>query len=200
MSLAILVVCTGNVCRSPLAEQLLAVRLEAAGVDATVRSAGTQALVGEAMTREAVELSVRYGGGGGRHAATQLTDALIEAADLVLTASREHRAIVASMVPRAARMSYTIREFARIAEFLELDTESTLALAQATTPAAFIELASTSRGFATPPAQSGSDDIVDPYRRSPQIYEESGRAIDAAATAIVRALSTASRLGSRGAA
>ena len=200
MSLSILVVCTGNVCRSPLAQQLLVVRLGEAGVDATVRSAGTQALVGEAMTREAAELSVRYGGGGVPHAATQLTDGLIEAADLVLTASREHRAAVASMVPRAARVSYTIREFARVAEFIATDTESTLALAQATTPAAFIELASTSRGFATPPAQPRSDDIVDPYRRSAEIYEESGRAIDAAVTAIVGALSAASRLGSRGAA
>lgn len=200
MSLSILVVCTGNVCRSPLAEQLLAARLAAAEVDATVRSAGTAALVGEPMTRETTELSVRFGGGGGKHVAMQLSEALIAEADLVLTAAREHRAAVASLVPRAARASYTIKEFARIADFLEQDPESADALSDATTPAALVELVSMSRGFASPPITPDDDDIVDPYRRSAELYENSGRAIDAAVAAIVRTLSRASRLGSRGAA
>ena len=60
MSFSILTVCSGNICRSPLAEQLLRVGLtDLAGV--TVSSAGTIALVGEGMPAEAQALSVRYG-------------------------------------------------------------------------------------------------------------------------------------------
>ena len=44
----VLTVCTGNVCRSPLAEALLRERL--APLDIRVRSAGTRALIGSAMT------------------------------------------------------------------------------------------------------------------------------------------------------
>jgi low molecular weight protein-tyrosine phosphatase len=200
MSLSILVVCTGNVCRSPVAEQLLTVRLADAGVDPAVRSAGTRALIGEAMTREALELSARYGGGGGKHVAMQLTAALIGEADLVLTASREHRAEVASLVPRAARKAYTLREFARITEFLGSDAESNEAFAAVSTPEELIELVLMSRGFAAPQRDATDDDIVDPYRRSAQVYEEAGRVIDAATATIAQALSTASRFGSRGAA
>ena len=49
----ILIVCTGNICRSPLAEQLLRQNLTAAGIDAVVTSAGTRAMTGSAMTPEA---------------------------------------------------------------------------------------------------------------------------------------------------
>ena len=200
MSLSILVVCTGNVCRSPLAAQLLAARLEQGGVSAFVRSAGTAALTGQPMTSEAAELSRRYGGDPRGHVAMQLTEGLIGDSDLVLTSSREHRAAVASLVPRAARHAYTLREFARVVDFLDGDPDSVEALAEAATVEELIALVSMSRGFAAPPLEPAGDDIVDPYRRSTEVYEEAGRVIDAATMAIARAMSTASRFGSRGAA
>ncbi|RXZ72232.1 low molecular weight phosphatase family protein [Agromyces albus] len=200
MSFSILVVCTGNVCRSPLAEQLLAARLATAGIDASVSSGGTAALVGQAMPQEASALSLRYGGVPDRHVARQLTASLIDDADLVLTATREHRAAVASLVPRSARRAYTLAEFARIAEFLESSPEGAESLASVASPVDVIAAISMNRGFAAPPAQPTDDDIVDPYGRPAEIYEASARVIDAAVTAVVRALSTASRLGSRGAA
>jgi low molecular weight protein-tyrosine phosphatase len=200
MSLSILVVCTGNVCRSPLAEQLLERRLAGVGLDAVVRSAGTAAMVGKPMTAEAAALSVRYGGVPYTHAGVQLTEELIDDADLVLTASREHRAVVASLMPRAARRAYTLREFARIVRFLEQDAEGFVSLAAASSPAEVIDAISMNRGFATPPAAALDDDVVDPYGRSSDVYEASGRVIDAAVTAIVRAFTPASRIGSSGAA
>lgn len=200
MSLSILVVCTGNVCRSPLAEQLLTARFASAGVDATVRSAGTAALVGHPMPAEAAALSVRYGGVPDTHLGVQLTERSVVGADLVLTASREHRAAVASLLPKAARRSYTIREFARIVEFLEQDPEGFVSLAAASSPQEVIDAVSMNRGFATPPVVASDDDVVDPWGRPSEIYEASGRVIDAAVSAIVRAFTPASRLGSRGAA
>lgn len=200
MSLSILVVCTGNVCRSPIAEQLLDARLAAVGIPAFVRSAGTAALVGAPMPAEAAAVSMRYGGSPAAHAGVQLTRELIADADLVLTASREHRAVVASLVPRAARRSYTLREFARIVRFLEQDPEGFVSLAASSSPDEVLDAVAMNRGFATPPALGVDDDVVDPWGRSSDVYEASGRVIDAAVTAIVRAFAPASRIGSSGAA
>ncbi|MGB3377055.1 MAG: hypothetical protein WBA87_18175, partial [Microbacterium sp.] len=55
----ILTVCTGNICRSALAESVLATRLT--DLDVRVHSAGTQALVGHGMPREARALAERNG-------------------------------------------------------------------------------------------------------------------------------------------
>ncbi|MDY7557708.1 hypothetical protein [Cryobacterium sp. 10C3] len=93
---SILVVCTGNICRSPLAEQLLTTRLTNAGIPVLVTSAGTYAMVGKGMPDEAAALSVRYGGDPRAHVSRQLTARLVADADLVVTADREHRGEVVS--------------------------------------------------------------------------------------------------------
>ena len=112
MTFRILTVCTGNICRSPLAEQLL--RRELAGVDAVVSSAGTGALVGHPMADRAAAYSRRLGGEPDAHAGRQLTSALLRESDLVLVATRRHRKAVVELLPRASRSTFTLREFARL--------------------------------------------------------------------------------------
>ena len=99
MSFRILTVCSGNICRSPLAEQLL--RAGLAGIDGvSVGSAGTVALVGEGMTPEAQGLSVRFGAAdAAAHVARLLDEQAIRDADLVLGLAREHRRAVVELVP-----------------------------------------------------------------------------------------------------
>jgi len=177
---AVLVVCTGNVCRSPLAEQLLSARLHAVGVPAIVSSAGTAALVGEPMTDQAARLSERYGGTPDGHRARQLTAPLVANADLVLTATRRHRALVVSELPRASRYTFTLNEFARISGALEPERLT----ATGGRPDGLVEAVAASRGFVPPLARPEDDDIVDPYRRSQEVYDASGAAIDRAVAAI----------------
>jgi protein-tyrosine phosphatase len=74
-------VCTGNICRSPMAEALLARRLRGRG---TVGSAGTSALVGHPVEPLALELMTARGFDLSAHRARQLTPELLRAFDLVL--------------------------------------------------------------------------------------------------------------------
>jgi len=91
----ILLVCTGNICRSPLAEALLRRTLEergVAGVSAT--SAGTGAWDGAPASEGAYLVGLERGLDLSGHRARLLTRELVEEADLILTMARHHRARV----------------------------------------------------------------------------------------------------------
>ena len=86
----ILFVCTGNVCRSPIAEFLLKQKLSASPFF-EVSSAGTMALVGRPVAEEMAEVCqvnhLNVGGFKGR----KLTRSIIDNSDLVLTMTSEQR-------------------------------------------------------------------------------------------------------------
>jgi protein-tyrosine phosphatase len=107
----VLVVCSGNTCRSPmgaaLARQLLAEQrglspseLDAAGV--RVLSAGTSAMEGAPATPEAVETMRRRGLDLSGHRSTPLTPAMLHEADAVFCMTASHRSAVIAMAPNVA--------------------------------------------------------------------------------------------------
>jgi protein-tyrosine-phosphatase len=85
----VLVVCTGNICRSPMGEALLRAHLAARGVEAHVHSAGTLAWGGPA-TGNAVLAMRERGLAIDGHLSRALTDDLVAEADLVLGMTRDH--------------------------------------------------------------------------------------------------------------
>jgi low molecular weight protein-tyrosine phosphatase len=80
----VLLVCTGNICRSPMAEVLLARRLRDRGLAAVVESAGVAALVGRPADPAAQALVAERGLDLGRHRARQLTPELVRSFELIL--------------------------------------------------------------------------------------------------------------------
>ena len=91
----ILLVCTGNICRSPLAAALLQRALTERGVEGMdVSSAGTGAWDGAPVSEGAYLVGLERGLDLSAHRARLLTRDLIEEADLVLTMARHHRARV----------------------------------------------------------------------------------------------------------
>lgn len=84
----IIVVCTGNICRSPIAEGLLKERLKARKLD--ICSAGTGALIGFPADPLAIEVAADHGLDISAHRAQQATLPLLSAMDLVLTLDQGH--------------------------------------------------------------------------------------------------------------
>ncbi len=91
----VLVVCTGNTCRSPLAAAMLAESLAAAGrPDVMVASAGTGAWEGAPASEGSYLVGLERGLDLSAHRARLLTRTLVDEADIVLTMSRPHLARV----------------------------------------------------------------------------------------------------------
>lgn len=181
----ILFVCTGNVCRSPLAERLLRAGLaDRAGDDGVeVTSAGTRALVGEPMTAETADLVARHGGDPAGHRARQLTADLLAEADLVLALTREHRAAVAQLHPPVVRRVMTLRETGRLAPLVPPGPGGP----PEERWRALVPRLLAARG--TVPVRSGTgDDVVDPYRRAQDVYEQCAGQVVPAVTALLDAV------------
>jgi protein-tyrosine phosphatase len=106
------VLCTANQCRSPMAEVLLQARLDAAGVDARVRSAG-ELPGGVVASAGAVRAMAARGLALDEHLSQSVTSDLIGEADLVITMARRHLRAAVTMRPEAFSRTYTLKELAR---------------------------------------------------------------------------------------
>src|SRR5690625_7151350 len=96
--------CTGNICRSPLAELLL--RQALADLPVTTHSAGTQALVGRPMTDPQLAIARNLDiESPEEHRAQQLTLDNVENADLIIAMGREHRSEAVRFTPKVDRKS-----------------------------------------------------------------------------------------------
>jgi protein-tyrosine-phosphatase len=84
-------VCSGNICRSPLAEAMAAAALRDAGVDAFVISCGTVALTGQPAERGARDEAAGLGLSLDQHRAQSVTRELINDAALVVGVTDRHR-------------------------------------------------------------------------------------------------------------
>jgi protein-tyrosine phosphatase len=114
----------------------------------------------------------------------------VRSSNLVLTAAREHRAAVVSLVPRASQTTFTIREFARLLQTLRELEPDTLAALDTPGPAgldALVKAASRMRGFSRRLAAEDFD-VVDPYRRSQETYDLAGSLINDSMSVITAGL------------
>lgn len=176
---SVLAVCTGNICRSPAAERLLAAML---GDGVHVGSAGTHALVGEPISAPMVPLLQSAGADTEGFAARQLTGAIVRPTHLVLAMTRAHRAAAVEVWPGAVRRAFTLREFARL--LADVDAKDLAGDTVADRLMAAIPLAASRRAAVAP----GEDNVVDPYRRGDGVYVAAFDQILPAVQTIARAV------------
>jgi len=110
----ILVVCVGNICRSPMGEGLLIQALKLAGMDAVqVRSAGLNALVGHQADRVVNRLMLEHGIDVSAHRGRQLSLDMLRWADLVLVMEEAQKRSVISWDASARGKVYRIGEWGK---------------------------------------------------------------------------------------
>ncbi|WP_159502444.1 low molecular weight phosphatase family protein [Microbacterium sp. 18062] len=194
--LHVFTVCTGNICRSPFAEIILQDELGDRGV--RVASAGVRALVDQPMTPEAMQLARQYGVPEplvGGHRARWLNESHLAEPDLVLAMTREHRRAVVELAPAKLRATFTVRELARLAGLVPDADAARIADAAGTDPGdrlrALLAHLGSVRGELDPPADPAADDVVDPYRRAWEVYEQMAGELMPALGEIVRVLDIA---------
>lgn len=178
---SILVVCTGNVCRSPLAERLLRLHLDDLVAkdqrDAvTVASAGVQALAGHPMDADSAAELTRLGGSPDGFVSRQLEPAMLRETDLILTATTAHRTRILEDEPGALRRSFTLREFAALVQDVE-----------APDPAALVAQAARQRAS----AEIDEYDLDDPIGAAQDVHFAVAEAIENATWTIAMSLTEA---------
>ena len=107
----ILVICTANICRSPVAAALLRDRLRQRGLgDWTVSSAGTWATAARPASRYSIDVAGRHGFNITDHRATMVHERHLREADLALTMEDGHAEALRAEFPTHAHKVYLLTE------------------------------------------------------------------------------------------
>ncbi len=114
----VLMVCTANQCRSPMAEQMLTVTLERLRLDDNwwVSSAGVNAVDGRPAHPLTRRVMNERGTSLESWTSCRLTADAVDDADLILTAEADHRRQVVTMAPRAVNRTFPLLQFAALAQ------------------------------------------------------------------------------------
>jgi RpiB/LacA/LacB family sugar-phosphate isomerase len=106
----ILFVCTGNVCRSPMAEGMLRHMLRGRD-DIQIASAGLGAMDGVRVTDAAAEVVAELGVDISSHVSQSLTGGLVQQADFIFVMTRQHQDTLQTLFPSASEKTFLVREF-----------------------------------------------------------------------------------------
>lgn len=171
--LHILFICTGNTCRSPMAEGLLRKLAAERGVKLEVRSAGVSAIAGTSMSRHAAGI-LRDEGITDNITSSQLSADLLNWADLVLTLTQSHKRHVLHYYPSAVMKTHTLKEYVQDEDAVRRDLEELDSLYAGTELAASLgqePKAADLERIIEIRQRIPSTDIMDPFGGSREDYE-----------------------------
>lgn len=156
----ILVVCTANICRSPIAERLLAAYLTRGGLDAQVEvtSAGTHARPGHQAADGMLRIAEEWGLELASHRSRRVEEPLVSRQELVITMEDAHRTVVSRLAAGVGSRTFTMTELAALVD---------------AAPPSSPGLSAAVAGWHAARARTSLDapDVADPYGGSTQDYE-----------------------------
>ncbi|HXY72730.1 MAG TPA: hypothetical protein VEM41_09310 [Actinomycetota bacterium] len=121
----ILAVCTGNICRTPMAAGFLRSGLAERGVTGVaVTSCGTVGWDGAEAVPETIQAMVERGVDVTGHRARRFEPGMARDADLILAMAAEHRDAIVAAVPEAADRTFTLKELSKLLDRLEMDASA----------------------------------------------------------------------------
>lgn len=195
----IVVVCTANICRSPIAERLLrhsldndAWRLQR-DIPIIVTSAGTRA-TDRPLPEDTVAELVRLGLPTSPHTPVLLDPVVLEKADLVLGLTRDHRRSIVRVAPRLSTRAFTLVEFDRVLNFIRTERASAIPQYDSLAAGDFLReitsMAARLRGSMPPAGDPSELDIEDPYNCGTAVYRRVADRIAGSTGSIVDSLRT----------
>ena len=110
----IMFICTGNICRSAMAEGLMRKLVNDNNKNVVVYSCGIYAEDGDMATYNAIEAIKEYGVDLREHRATNIRNSQIEDMDIILCATESHKNIVVNAYPNLKEKVFTIKEYAEL--------------------------------------------------------------------------------------
>jgi protein-tyrosine phosphatase len=175
-NIKLLFVCTANMCRSPAAAAFMRQRMAERETNALVGSAGLLE-GGHPCPQHLVFVMATYGLDLTEHRSRQLTPAIVEAADLIVTMERRHLREVALMSDEAFPRTFTLKELVR--------RGTDIGGRPAEQPIAeWMAKAHAERSAGDLLGASSEDDVNDPYLGSLEDYESTCRQLDSLTRAL----------------
>lgn len=182
MVLTFLFVCTGNICRSPLADAFMADRSERF-LDGAVRIQSAGVAAGQYLSPDAVRAAKERGVDAGDLRPTQLTADLLRDADLVVTMTADHSEEVLDVAPEVAEKTFTLKELSGLLTRMRASEPSSERASVLARIAEAHRLRAASSATASP-----AEDVRDPLGLPMDVYREVAAQIEAGVDDLVLGL------------